>query len=171
MAAKPAPKRRAGKKPPPEEEEKHKKRWRKKPAPGETEMNITPMIDVVFQLLIFFMIAAKFKTLEGKLLAYLPKNAGKPPSAQIETLPIRLSLFWNVATRQAKVYVGQTFTGIAGQGGLSAAKRRVRQIQAGGTDKAEIAAAPGIPYRYVVNSLDMLIQTRVKEISFAMSRD
>ena len=38
--------------------------------------DMTPMIDVVFQLMIFFMCTIKFKTLEGKLTAYLPKDVG-----------------------------------------------------------------------------------------------
>ena len=42
----------------------------------EPKMNMTPMIDVTFQLLIFFMCTIKFKTLEGKLAAYLPKDVG-----------------------------------------------------------------------------------------------
>ncbi len=42
----------------------------------ECEMEMTPMIDVVFLLLIFFMCTLKFKTLEGKLSAYLPKDVG-----------------------------------------------------------------------------------------------
>ena len=42
----------------------------------ECEMEMTPMIDVVFLLLIFFMCTLKFKTLEGKLAAYLPKDVG-----------------------------------------------------------------------------------------------
>ncbi|HLF92490.1 MAG TPA: biopolymer transporter ExbD [Planctomycetota bacterium] len=40
-------------------------------APG-----MTPMIDVVFQLLIFFMLSMHFKEVEGKLLSQLPKNKG-----------------------------------------------------------------------------------------------
>ena len=40
------------------------------------EMEMTPMIDVTFLLLIFFMCTLKFKTLEGKLAAYLPKDVG-----------------------------------------------------------------------------------------------
>ena len=42
----------------------------------ECEMEMTPMIDVTFLLLIFFMCTLKFKTLEGKLAAYLPKDVG-----------------------------------------------------------------------------------------------
>ncbi|MDF1837417.1 MAG: biopolymer transporter ExbD, partial [Planctomycetota bacterium] len=39
-------------------------------------MDMTPMIDVTFLLLIFFMCTLKFKVLEGKLTAYLPKDVG-----------------------------------------------------------------------------------------------
>jgi len=42
----------------------------------EMKGDMTPMIDVVFQLLIFFMLTIKFKLLEGKLSAYLPKDVG-----------------------------------------------------------------------------------------------
>ena len=37
--------------------------------------DMTPMIDVTFQLIIFFMLQ-KFRTLEGKLSAFLPKDMG-----------------------------------------------------------------------------------------------
>lgn len=45
-------------------------------AQEEHEMEMTPMIDVTFLLLIFFLCTLKFKTLEGKLTAYLPKDVG-----------------------------------------------------------------------------------------------
>jgi biopolymer transport protein ExbD len=43
------------------------------------EMQMTPMIDVTFLLLIFFICTIKFKTLEGKLSAYLPGDVGVHP--------------------------------------------------------------------------------------------
>ena len=42
----------------------------------DCELEMTPMIDVTFLLLIFFLCTIKFKTLEGKLAAYLPKDVG-----------------------------------------------------------------------------------------------
>jgi len=42
----------------------------------DSELDMTSMIDVTFLLLIFFMCTLKFKTLEGKLAAYLPKDVG-----------------------------------------------------------------------------------------------
>lgn len=42
----------------------------------EIKMEMTPMIDVTFLLLIFFLCAIKFKVLEGKLQTYLPRDVG-----------------------------------------------------------------------------------------------
>lgn len=42
----------------------------------EVKPDMTPMIDVVFLLLIFFIVTLKFKTLEGRLDAALPKDVG-----------------------------------------------------------------------------------------------
>ncbi len=43
------------------------------------DLNMTPMIDVVFQLLIFFMLSMHFKEVEGKLISQMPKDKGPRP--------------------------------------------------------------------------------------------
>lgn len=50
---------------------------RKNRAP-DGEMTMTPMIDMVFLLLIFFMCATKFRTVEGKIDSNLPADGTKP---------------------------------------------------------------------------------------------
>jgi len=52
---------------------------------SDTRIDMTPMIDVVFQLLVFFMCTIQFRTLEGRLSAYLPKGVG-PESSAAESL-------------------------------------------------------------------------------------
>jgi len=52
----------------------------------KAELSLTPMIDVVFLLLIFFMVGMKFKELDRKLETDLPK-AGEPPEKQDEMPP------------------------------------------------------------------------------------
>ncbi len=57
----------------------------------ETKMEMTPMIDVTFLLLIFFVCTIKFKILEGKIPAYLPKDVGvntTPVDKQLEKIEI-----------------------------------------------------------------------------------
>jgi biopolymer transport protein ExbD len=57
----------------------------------ETAIDMTPMIDVTFQLLIFFMLTIKFKLLEGKLSAFLPTDVGvnssdDPPKEKVDIM-------------------------------------------------------------------------------------
>jgi biopolymer transport protein ExbD len=61
-------------------------------AKEECELEMTPMIDVTFLLLIFFLLTLKFKTLEGKLSAYLPKDVGvnQSEAEKIEKVEITL---------------------------------------------------------------------------------
>jgi len=59
----------------------------------EVKLDMTPMIDVTFQLLIFFMCTIKFKMLEGKLAAYLPKDQGvnnTPMEKPLDKMDLRI---------------------------------------------------------------------------------
>jgi len=58
------------------------------------ELDFTAMIDVIFQLMIFFMCTIKFKSLEGKLFSYLPKDVGlqntSVPDPNLDEVRIKL---------------------------------------------------------------------------------
>lgn len=57
------------------------------------ELQMAPMIDVVFQLIIFFMCSIHFKSLEGKLYSYLPNGKGlrpTPVSCPIDEVRVKL---------------------------------------------------------------------------------
>ncbi|MEK7482941.1 MAG: biopolymer transporter ExbD, partial [Planctomycetota bacterium] len=47
-------------------------RGRPKPESNEPKLDMTPIIDVVFNLLIFFMLTMDFQEEEGTLMAHLP---------------------------------------------------------------------------------------------------
>ncbi len=66
----------------------------KRIAEEEYEMAMTPLIDVTFLLLIFFLLTIKFKLLEGKLSAYLPKDVGvnTSPAEPKEKVEIRIDV-------------------------------------------------------------------------------
>ena len=44
---------------------------------AKIQADMTPMIDVVFQLLIFFLCNLQYRALEGRLDAFLPKDLGR----------------------------------------------------------------------------------------------
>jgi biopolymer transport protein ExbD len=66
---------------------------KKKNGEEPLELNLTPMIDVVFQLLVFFLCATKFPEPEGVLKSWLPKNKGQATSIpNIDPGSVRLVL-------------------------------------------------------------------------------
>jgi len=68
--------------------------FRRRRRPGDPNFevcNMTPMIDCVFQLLIFFMLSMHFKEVEGKLLSQLPRTKGphdQPVPPQLEEVRV-----------------------------------------------------------------------------------
>jgi biopolymer transport protein ExbD len=64
-------------------------------------INVVPMVDIIFCLCVFFMCSFKFKDLEGRFQAWLPKDLGNGPM-NIGPEEIRVALSWD-ATHQATV--------------------------------------------------------------------
>ena len=58
----------------------------------KSELDMTSMIDVVFLLLIFFMVATKFKQPEGSLRSWLPRDRGTSGGAPVVNPGCRLTL-------------------------------------------------------------------------------
>ncbi len=155
-----------GKDGPPTEKRKKKAR-RENPASKEKgDLQMTPMIDVVFQLLIFFMVGCHFKTFEGKLSAFLPKDKGLMNyKIEEQELPIKVLLRWNAPRKQCRVTVGKIFCGYDVEG-ISKALVKVSQIKKTGVKKAEIEAGGDVRVVWVVQALNMLIKAGLSEINF-----
>jgi biopolymer transport protein ExbD len=58
----------------------------------EVKISMTPMIDVTFLILVFFMCTLQFKTLEAKLAAFLPTDRGVDGEPIVQSEPVRISL-------------------------------------------------------------------------------
>ena len=61
----------------------------------ETELNMTPMIDIVFQLIIFFLLSLKFKTIDRRIESMLPDDRGTAirPAFPEDEQKIKLKVF------------------------------------------------------------------------------
>lgn len=75
------------------------------------KVDMTPMIDVVFQLLIFFMCSLNFKNMEGMLQSYLPKDLGifSAPSQRNPEEPVYIKLIYSASKpdgERTAVWVG-----------------------------------------------------------------
>lgn len=75
------------------------------------ELQMAPMIDVVFQLIIFFMCSIHFKSLEGKLYSYLPRDKGMSNTIVsdpiLEEVRIRLVYAENRLPLLTRIKVGE----------------------------------------------------------------
>src|SRR5262245_7168335 len=71
-------------------------------------INVTPMVDVIFCLCLFFMCSLHFKQLEGKIDSWLPREHGNKTTAarQVILEEIRLLLRLDPATGQVTRRVG-----------------------------------------------------------------
>jgi biopolymer transport protein ExbD len=72
-------------------------------------INVTPLVDIIFCLCVFFMISFKFKQIEGKFDTWLPKNkgtggAGADESAVIKE--IRVAMFWDAEKEETVRQLG-----------------------------------------------------------------
>jgi biopolymer transport protein ExbD len=66
-------------------------------------INVTPLVDIIFCLCVFFMISFKFKQIEGKFDAWLPKGKGAEgmPVGTVMPKEIRVAILWDEANQQS----------------------------------------------------------------------
>ena len=76
------------------------------PESDDTEMNMTPMIDIVFQLIIFFLLSLKFKEIDRRIESMLPKDRGLAPTPTFpeDFLKVKIKAFRRDMKSKEKAY-------------------------------------------------------------------
>lgn len=138
------------------------------------ELQMTPMIDVIFQLLIFFMCATRFKSLEGKFLTYMPENIGivsdeEIPPLQLDEVRIKL-IYDETAAVKTRIRVKLST--------LEYALNDWDELYRDMADKYEkhrlagieipflIDPDPEVPFQAVVSALNACRKARIMEVGF-----
>lgn len=121
----------------------------------QINIDLTPLIDIIFQLVIFFMISSTFKTAPGIELQ-LP-DSGTATAITITELSV-------VAVSEDEVYVNKTRT--TAQGAESVIKlelegKQVDEVQ------AVLEAGAEAPYQLVVTLLDSLRRNGVDSVGLS----
>ncbi len=167
----------------------------------EIKPDMTPMIDVTFLLLIFFIVTLKFKTLEGRLDSNLPKDMGTQTT---ETPPVeKVDIVIRVGNPGNKVPDIKTQTKSKPLGRLDHYRGRILKVSVGTTvfqvrtdvmnddklladlsklrnalksfDKTEtpvtLDAREGIIYEDIIGLLDVVIDMEFEKVSFSGSQE
>ena len=77
------------------------------PRENPVALNVVPMVDVIFCLCVFFMCSMKFKQVEGKFDAWLPKDRGLAASEVPAEPAARIVLHWDAASLATRTQFGQ----------------------------------------------------------------
>jgi biopolymer transport protein ExbD len=129
------------------------------------EADMTPMIDVVFQLIIFFMTTIRFKALEGKLETQLPKDVGVNSSAPTDVLlKAEIGLFEDKSQPNG-FFVTLNGVKVANLTALRVKLTQLKQVDA--EMKATLYPNRGINYSQVVKVVDECIKAKMLDITFA----
>ena len=145
------------------------------PAVEPDASDMTPMIDIVFQLLIFFMLTMQFQEVEGKMLSQLPKNKGPVSGPSTPTEEVRLTV------RAGRLFVekheigelGSTektpSTGTSNKAFYAAAAAKARglmDVLAPARVDVILDADGATAYEHVIGIIDACKAERINDIEF-----
>ena len=133
---------------------------------------MTPMIDCIFQLLIFFMLMPTFQSREGYLTTNLPRDQGPNPIPKQEILErIKIELL-DEGNEGEGVSIVLNDTQSLGDNfeGLRAALEGYRAQGLQPTHPVLISPTMAVRHKFVVRAFDAAVTARFTSIHFAVPR-
>ena len=122
----------------------------------EVSINLTPLIDVVFLLLIFFMVSTSFSELT-QLVVDLPQAEGAPASTNTTLLLV------------VEVEGNMTLDGAPVPNDARGLSEALRQRLSGNTDiPVTLSADAMTPHQYVVTAIEVAAQLNITRLTIAV---
>ena len=132
----------------------------------KVEMNMTPMIDVVFQLLTFFMFTLKPMIHEGQFAVNMSVGgAAAPSNEEFKLPPLQVNLEATEDGELAAILLGDRLIR-----NFDDLRVQISALVGGGIGdeiEAEIHADDSLQYAYLVAAVNTLTAARVNKINFA----
>lgn len=148
-------------------------RRKRKRAPTESklELDLTAMIDVVFNLLIFFL-CSPFKIPEGQLDAFLPRDVGMQMTEIKKEQEMVVVKLQDAHGNIPVVYVGKTrlLTNDNGEPrfDILAARLEAMDEMSDESIPVQIDSDPKVEYRYVIGVLNACTEARIEDVRFTL---
>ena len=133
-------------------------------------INVTPLVDIIFCLCVFFMISFEFKQLEGRFDAWLPQTIGVDPGRIIcQITDVRVALFWDEATRHTVRKLGNRRVHDDEELGQLLQEAHDACVLLNKPDApVTIDAEARVPWSEVVNVMNLCKKSRMDRIEFAL---
>ncbi len=152
------------------------RRSKRSQQPARMQLNLTSMIDVIFQLLIYFVVTASFAAGEGIITAKLPQGTGGAPSkAEPPKQPLNIILSsagtfgYNIGI-QNQPAAPRDFEQLATMlEGLQFDPERGRSGAYKPDHPVIIKPAGNVRWQHVVNAFNAAITARYSNVSFAQA--
>jgi biopolymer transport protein ExbD len=137
---------------------------------AKSTVNMTPMIDVTFQLIVVFLCSMKFKTLDMKIEAFLPKDVGLSaanPTSKVET-KLQVRLKWDKKDKIVTVLLQDNRLGTTtAEGVWTTLAGKLKEFKSKSEEiKAEIDAANDVPHGDVMKALDSFLAAGYADVVF-----
>jgi biopolymer transport protein ExbD len=144
----------------------------KRAEPAKMQPPMTPMIDCVFQLLIFFMLTPSFESTEGYLTTNLPTTTGPNQAAQVDVQRIKIELeAIGPKGEGVSIILNDTESFGSNFEGLLAALQGLRAKGLPPDHPVLISPWMGTRQKWVVRAFDMAVAARFTNIHFAVPYD
>ncbi|MGC9455078.1 MAG: ExbD/TolR family protein [Phycisphaerae bacterium] len=135
---------------------------------GKIQPPLTPMIDVTFLLLLYFILTANVSPEEGNIPGTLPRQSGVAAEQEVPLKPIRVNVSPLGSQRQDAQYA------IAGEGvSLESPQelysRLLGRRDALGTDEIPIIIDPmgDVRWKFVLEAYNQAVRAKYKNVGFA----
>jgi biopolymer transport protein ExbD len=141
------------------------------PRDNPLALNVVPMVDVIFCLCVFFMCSMKFKQVEGRFDAWLPKDRGTVSAVGLapDEPAARLAIFWDDDRKVSVLKLGNRI--VRGEGELEALLREARADAAlrKQPDAPAVLDADGrVPWGDVVGVVNLCRRVGIADVRFAL---
>jgi biopolymer transport protein ExbD len=134
-------------------------------------INITPLVDIIFCLCVFFMVSFKFKQLEGKFDSWLPKGKGTVGSVQVEGIldEVRVAMYWDEASQRTIRQLGNRRIQTDEELAQLIAEGHAAWVRMNKPDTpVTIDAEARVPWNDVIVVMNLCKKNRIDKIEFAL---
>jgi biopolymer transport protein ExbD len=146
---------------------------RRRKLPYVISLNLTAMIDTVFNLLFLFIMISRFGALEGTLPAKLPARVAQAAVAggeEVPRIPIRIRLVPDaVNPYRCRATIDRFFESPLEMNGLAPAMRRIRDMGVGFDRQTPVhlLARDDVAWDHVVNAYNAAVAAEFEKVYFA----